>query len=384
MKRMILSLLLTGSSLALWAQEDTIPKRDTTGGDTTSMGIQQQATDTLGAQGVQENQNMQGNQGVQGNQNMQGNQGVTGQTQGSDSVNTMRSTGAYGAYGNVPTTIQNTFMSQHPSAANATWEKDTATNMWRARYTTGGRIMSVFMDERGNSYSMALPIVQSLVSENVISSAINKFGPNVYDVLQLRTSDSTYVYQVRLLENGQVRAVHINEDGSDATYTYAVHETDSAGTNMGNNMNNNWNNNQNNMNNANTMDSTGNMNNMNKTDAVDSVNTNQDNNMNNNPVNQTDSLNATPDQGMNNMNDTNSEAVLGNNNTNTENRKDTKKKTDDTQTGNDPSTNQLNDQNTNQSTDQDTNQNTQDTNQSTTPSSDLNTNQSTNQSGQTY
>lgn len=349
MKRMILSLLLTGSSLALWAQEDTIPKRDTTGGDTTSMGIQQQATDTLGAQGVQENQNMQGNQGVQGNQNMQGNQGVTGQTQGSDSVNTMRSTGAYGAYGNVPTTIQNTFMSQHPSAANATWEKDTATNMWRARYTTGGRIMSVFMDERGNSYSMALPIVQSLVSENVISSAINKFGPNVYDVLQLRTSDSTYVYQVRLLENGQVRAVHINEDGSDATYTYAVHETDSAGTNMGNNMNNNWNNNQNNMNNANTMDSTGNMN---KTDAVDSVNTNQDNNMNNNPVNQTDSLNATPDQGMKNMNDTNSEAVLGNNNTNTENRKDTKKKTDDTQTGNDPSTNQLNDQNTNQSTNQ--------------------------------
>ncbi len=312
MKTLILSLLLTGSSLALWAQ-DTIPGKDTTG------------TDTTGAVGI------------------------TGQPQDTDTVNTMRSTGAYGAYGavNVPTTIQNTFQSQYSNASNAVWERDTATNMWKAKYTSGGRILNVFMNESGSSYTLALPVIQSSVSENVISSAINKYGFNVYDVLQLKTGDSQYVYQVRLIENGQVRTVHMNEDGSDATYTYAVHtsEADSAA-----NMQSDWDNqNRNKMDTANMMDTTNRMQDMNTSDTMK---TNQDTNINNPDAsgNQSDTLNATdPDQGVNNLND-NNEAVLGNNNTNTENRRDTKKKKDDTQQGD-----------------------AQD-----------NTNQSSNQSGQTY
>jgi hypothetical protein len=250
MKTIILSLLFMGSSFALFAQTDTT-RKDTTGGDT-------------------------------------------------DSVNTIRSTGSYGAYGSVavPPTVQSTFMSQYPTAGNAMWDRDTATNMWRARYNASGRNISVYMDERGNTYTLALPLVQSLVSEDVVSSAINKFGNNVYDVLQLKTGDSQYVYQVRLIENGQVRAVHINEDGSDAAYTHVVHTdaTDSAA-----HMNNN---------NPNVTDTSGNWNN-NSGNVTDSIN------MQNNNTNPDNSTNY--NDGTNNLNDQDqSTETLNNNNTSTD------------------------------------------------------------------
>ncbi|MCU7552028.1 hypothetical protein OCK74_23105 [Chitinophagaceae bacterium LB-8] len=326
MKTMILSLLLTGCSLALWAQDKNLPK-DSTARDTTTTVNPMNATDTSHATGITgtDTTAVQSNQGVQQNQDM------NAQTQGTDTVSSMRSSGAYNAYGNVPPTIRNTFTSQFPNAGNATWEKDAATNMWHARYASSGRIVNVFMDERGNSYTMALPIIQSLVSENTISSAINKYGPTIYDVLQLKTGDSSYVYQVRLIENGQVRAVYMNEDGSDATYTYAVH-TDSTG-----NMNNaNWNN-------ANAMDSTSNKSNMNNPSATDTMSTNQNTNMNNNSGNQTDSLNATDSskgvQDMDKSNDSTNQSTNKDANQNTD--QETNKSTDQ---GTKPDTDQSTDQ----------------------------------------
>jgi hypothetical protein len=281
MKTIILSLLFTGSSFALFAQETTdSTKKDTTGGNT-------------------------------------------------DTVNTIRSTGSYGAYGSVavPPTVQSTFMSQYPNAGNAMWDKDTATNMWRARYNTGGRNISVYMDERGNTYSLALPLVQSLVSENVISSAVNKFGNNVYDILQLKTGDSQYVYQVRLIENGQVRAVHMNEDGSEAVYTPVVHTdaTDSAG-----NMNNSnpaitdttgsWNKGDNNMNNN---KGTNNLNNQNQsTETPNNTDADQETDNTNNNTNNNTNTNST--EGMNNSGNKEMESTDNkNNNTDTENNSNT-------------------------------------------------------------
>jgi hypothetical protein len=289
MKTTILSLLFIGSSFALFAQTDTT-RKDTTGSD-------------------------------------------------SDSVNTIRSTGSYGAYGSVavPSTVQSTFMSQYPGAGNAMWDRDTASNMWRARYNANSRNISVYMDERGNAYTLALPLVQSLVSEDVVSSAVNKFGNNVYDVLQLKTGDSQYVYQVRLIENGQVRAVHMNEDGSEAVYTPVVHPDpmDSA-ANM-NNSNSNWNtekadtsgnwnqgdNNINNNNSGNMPDSSNIQNNNIQDNTTEPGNsTNLNNNGTNNLDNQTQPTetgtpgNSSTDQGTDNTN--NNTGTGTENNTNIE------------------------------------------------------------------
>jgi hypothetical protein len=289
MKTIILSLLFVGSSFALFAQTDTT-RRDTTRKDTTG-----------------------------GN---------------TDSVNTIRSTGSYGAYGSVavPSTVQSSFMSQFPTAGNAMWDRDTATNMWRARYNTGGRNISVFMDERGNSYSLALPIVQSLVPENVISTAVNTHGNNVYDILQLRTAaDSMAIYQVRVIENGQVTSKYMKEDGTETTMVYRTDDTTSNMNNAGGNWNNtmgnttdtttgNLNNNNSNQNNnsGNVSDTTGSGNNLNNNTTDTSGMQNNGTNMNNNGTNNNNNTNNlnNQDQSTQPLNNTNSDQGTNNTNTN--------------------------------------------------------------------
>lgn len=218
-----------------------------------------------------------------------------------DDKTTLGSTGQYAAYSSVvavPTNIQTQFTTAVPNASDVRWEYN---NQWyRATYKVGAHRMRTMLDMKGNSWSLALPVTNGLIPDEVIERAYTLYGDNVYDINRLKTApkavtmsntstttttgndvnanNSTTVnnnvnntttgnatmdnsgnmttstmnvggdiYQVRIIENGQLRTERMNEDGT--PYTEAYWRVDSVDVNQQNmnnqNMNNqNWNNNQ--------------------------------------------------------------------------------------------------------------------------------------------
>jgi len=293
MKKTILSLLLIGSSCALFAQVEQ-NRPDSTRVDSTNMG----------------NNNMNTTDSVPNN-NMNNTNIST--TTGDTSITneTLRTTGAYSAYGavvSVPTNIQTSFQQANPTAGDVRWEQNN--EFYRASYSVGARRMKTFYDTRGNSFSLALPVTQSLVPDDVIERAYQLHGDNIYDIVRLQgATDSLDIYQVRVIENAIVRAEKMHADGSAVMPEELINpfgRKDSAQQDM-NNMNqnmNNWNNN--------ATDSLNNMNN-NMTDSLNN-NMNQqttDSTIQNNSQNLDDGTNTpdNPDQDTNTDSTTNQDAM---------------------------------------------------------------------------
>jgi len=287
MKKTILSLLLIGSSCALFAQVEQ-NRPDSTRVDSTNM-QNEMTTDT-----------------VTNNMNQPNVTTTTGDT--SITNETMRSTGAYSAYGavvSVPTSIQTSFQQTNPTASDVRWEQNN--QFYRASYSVGARRMKTFYDMRGNSFSLALPVTQSLVPDEVIEKAYQLHGDNIYDIVRLQgANDSIDIYQVRVIENGTVRAEKMHADGSAVMPEELINpfgRKDSAQQDM-NNMNQNWN--------QQTTDSLNN--NMNQ-QTTDSLNNNMDqqttdSTMQNNSQNMNDGSNApNPDPSNNTDSTTNQDAM---------------------------------------------------------------------------
>ena len=104
-----------------------------------------------------------------------------------NTVTTSVSTGSYPAYGtvavDVPTTVRYSFQKDYPMVSSAQW------------YLT--------------------PNGQSLTPDDIVSRAKSMFGLTVYDINRVRAANMDYVYHVRLLDNGQVRSVWLNEQGTE-------------------------------------------------------------------------------------------------------------------------------------------------------------------------
>jgi hypothetical protein len=237
MKKTFLSMLLIGSGCALFAQvqqttRDTVPTTTTTPLNTTPT------------------------------------------TSTPDDKTTLRSTGNYSAYNavvSVPSNIQTSFTTANPGVTDVRWEQN---NDWyRATYTTGARRMRMMYDMRGNSFALALPVTQGLVPDEVIEKAYTLYGDNIYDITLLKTAPPKQntmntttmnnsgtmngttttvntttttnppangttamnngttmntgtmnvggiIYQVRVIENGEVRTERMNEDGTPYTESY--------------------------------------------------------------------------------------------------------------------------------------------------------------------
>lgn len=290
MKKTFLSMLLVGSSCAVFAQveqttTDTVP---TTAQPTTTQPTTQPA--------------------------------MTGTTP--DDKTTLASTGQYSAYSaavNVPTSVSTQFTTAFPNATDVRWEQNA--DWYRASYKVGAHRMRTMYDMKGNSWSLALPVTNGLIPDDVIERAYTLYGDNVYDITILKTapkamtssatttttgvdananmnnnanvdananvsgttgnnmnagttmSTSTLnvggvIYQVRIIENGVLRTERMNEDGT--PYTEAYWRNDSLDVNQ-QNWNDQQNMNQQNMDNQQTTaDTTSNINdgsmNMNSTD----------------------------------------------------------------------------------------------------------------------
>lgn len=189
-----------------------------------------------------------------------------------DDKTTLKSSGQYSAYSaavSVPPNIQSSFTTNFPGVSDVRWEQN---NEWyRATYTTGGRRMRMMYDTRGNSFALALPVTSGLIPDDVIEKAYTLYGDNIYDITRLMlappkpepnmmsptmSTDTTtmanpnvpadttvsadpnaavsgnanmmtatlpprgVIYQVRIIENGELRTERMNEDGTAYTEAY--------------------------------------------------------------------------------------------------------------------------------------------------------------------
>lgn len=275
MKKTLLAFLLIGSGTALFAQ-------DTTANDSNN---NHPAINNMGNW----NNNNRSDNMMNDSSGRMNNMNTTSPTQNDNNTNTMNdssarsSSGSYKAYSNtassmdVPASIQTSFHREYPNLTDAQWQM--SNDWWRANYNDNGRLTSIYYNMKGQSYTLALPVTETLVPDNVIAKATEMYGNNIYDITQMKGMNGQEVYGVRVIENGQSRLERINEDGSMAT--------DSTGYNNNTNgtMNNNWNNSTNNMNN----------------NATDN---NQMNNTNNNQMmNSNTNSNTSSSTDMNNTND---------------------------------------------------------------------------------
>jgi hypothetical protein len=206
MKKTILSMLFIGSSIALFAQN---PITDSSAASST--------TDSSAMNNM--------------DPSMSSNDTVTAAT----------TTGNYNAYAtnvNVPMRFQTSFSAEHPDVSNAMWSQ--VGDFYRATYGNNGRFNHVFYGNNGSSYSLALPVVMSYVPEEVIAKVGSMYGPSIYSINRIKTSNGQDAYLVTLADNGQTRTEWIRDDGS-TVQNVDVYRTEQPtvveGTELNNNLN---------------------------------------------------------------------------------------------------------------------------------------------------
>jgi hypothetical protein len=137
---------------------------------------------------------------------------------------------------NVPDNIRTSFGNTYQGASNVTWEavtlpvfaqysrSDFKSVQWypqmqgyRASYIANNRLMQVYYTEGGKTYTVAGPVIESWVPDDVITKVITQYGSNIYDVTMMKNSMDSDVYQVRFKENNNLSTAWINADGSQAT-----------------------------------------------------------------------------------------------------------------------------------------------------------------------
>jgi hypothetical protein len=295
MKKTVLALLLVGSGTAILAQEPTTNTNNTS---------------TNSANGTTTNSSANMNSTTS-------DASTTGTTNNDNMSTSSSSSGSYNAYGstmvNVPNTVQYNFNRDYPGISDAQWSQS-YNGLYRATYKQNNQDMAVYYGNNGESFMVALPVLQNLVPETVASKARSMYGSNIYDITRLRGVDGNDVYQVRIIENGQTRAEWIGEDGSTVAQVFRSESNNAAMSETSNG----WNsaNNINNGSNTSTNQSSGNMNSSNTTNDMNS-NTNNNGNLNSSATNSTD--NST----MSNSSNSNSTMSSTNNSTGSDVNTDT-------------------------------------------------------------
>lgn len=184
MKKTVFSLLIIGSSLAVCAQ-------DVHNSDSSS------------------NNNKNSNSSWNSNTNSYNNNNQMNN-------NTMSSNNSYNAYSNVPTNVRSSFQRDYPSASNVNWSQS---NEWyHVSYLNNGQAMNTYYNTAGQTFNVALPVMETQIPADVVSRISTTYGPSVYDITRTKGENNQDVYLVRILDNnGQIRTERINSDGMAVT-----------------------------------------------------------------------------------------------------------------------------------------------------------------------
>jgi hypothetical protein len=126
-------------------------------------------------------------------------------------MTTTTSNPAYAA----PSGITLSFRTTYPDVTDVTWYQ--MDRFWVANYTRNNRLLHTYYGTNGASFNVALPVLNGLVPEAVITSALNVYGNNLYDITRMKDMDMLEIYQVRLLENGVFRTIYIDQTGKTVT-----------------------------------------------------------------------------------------------------------------------------------------------------------------------
>ena len=135
------------------------------------------------------------------------------------------STSNYNAYG-IPTYVQQNFQTANPNASNVMWDRPTAD--WYHGYylNSNGRYTNVYYStdpyynvsyypERVVGYTVSLPVLQTYVPDAVITNALNQYKQQVYDITAMKSNHhDTAMYLVRILDNGELKNVYMDESGA--------------------------------------------------------------------------------------------------------------------------------------------------------------------------
>ncbi|MGZ3938024.1 MAG: hypothetical protein ACXVLT_04905 [Flavisolibacter sp.] len=261
MKKILLSAVLAASSWALFAQDTTNRTNGTMNGTMNSNTTTNQQMSTNSNQNTNVNNNSTSNQ----------------------MYNSATTTSNYSAYG-IPTYVQTNFQAQHPNVSNLTWTASTA-DFYHGYYTdpTSGRYTHVYYStdpyynvqyypERVTGYTVSLPVLETWVPDAVVTTALNQYKQNLYDIAAMKGNNQTNMYVVRVLDNGELKSMYMDSTGGSVTdYLRTVDQTNMNNSVNGNTMNSNstlsndtngtMNNSSNNANSSNT-----DMSNMNSTD----------------------------------------------------------------------------------------------------------------------
>jgi hypothetical protein len=127
--------------------------------------------------------------------------------------------GTYNAY-SIPEQIRMEYQLNYGDPVLATWHPRDA--MWVATTkSTDNRITHVYYstepwymvdvpDRSPVGFRVTLPQINNYVPEDVITSAINQYGNNIYSITQLKATGNVDTYQVGLIENGVLRTVSMD------------------------------------------------------------------------------------------------------------------------------------------------------------------------------
>jgi len=119
----------------------------------------------------------------------------------------------------VPTTIRTNFQASYPTATTVTWMPMTD-DWWYATYKTdNNRIVRVYYSTqpwymmRGESFKASLPVLNTFVSELVITNAINTYGNNLYSITKRLSTGNEESYHITVIKNGVSEIIVMNGQG---------------------------------------------------------------------------------------------------------------------------------------------------------------------------
>ena len=99
----------------------------------------------------------------------------------------------------VPPPIQSSFQASYPGVTAPSWQQ--MNDWWYASYTESNRITDVYYNaqpyylNRNESFKVMLPVLNSQVPEDVITTAIHTYTNDLYSITAIRIADSTNTMQ---------------------------------------------------------------------------------------------------------------------------------------------------------------------------------------------
>lgn len=156
-----------------------------------------------------------------------------------DASASMNSTSANAAYSGtavsaLPANVQLRFNQDFPTAMNNNYTWSQYGDWFHTYYVNNGRLWQYHYSSRGDGYALALPVIQTYVPENIITSAIQKFGSSLYSIAMVKTNGGNSAYQVGLLQGGQLAMQYLDDNGVTVADVWRVEDSSSMNSTQAN------------------------------------------------------------------------------------------------------------------------------------------------------